>query len=453
MRQFLLVPPRVAAVVVVLGLITGQASSIPRDTRRHYQPASRALQDTIPLHKLFSQDAHLASLVDIYSHGAGGDTNEVDDERTNFATKIPPPPKFDINTFTFNKKNFRKSGDIFSLLADVEDSVPTKPEKLSISKQKDDIRSSTDKSSINVKIYDTTESKNPVVNIANSLGKNSLVAVKDLENLMSVIQQMKKKVQAKMGNSTSSTSVPVLSTDTASILMNLLLNTTKLEEIRTATLTSKSDDEFLSHLTTVLAGAETRSGSALTLDPVTIIALLTLAAYLIRAVYQILTVTSEARDVADLSLPLHLSDLPSAMVTIHNWISASEFSHVREKRSLPYVTTILDIPGNLAAIIKLHREGHQPCVRQFLCEQLQDRTFPEITLTDIFIAAMGYYFGDSDLANYIDNTLARSTDASCAMVPYGCSPRTLADAHYLENLYTRASYKFFNLLAAMTGLL
>lgn len=57
----------------------------------------------------------------------------------------------------------------------------------------------------------------------------------------------------------------------------------------------------------------------------------------------------------------------------------------REGRALHEVGSILDIPGNLAAIIKLHREDHRPCVRQFLCEQLQHRILPEITLTDIFV--------------------------------------------------------------------
>lgn len=275
MRQHLLVPPQVAAVVLVVlfGFMSGQASSIPRDSGRYYQDASMALQDTIPLHKLFSQDAHLASLVDIYSQGNGGETNEVVNVRTN--TKIPPPPKFDINTFTFNKKNIRKPGDIFSLLADVEDSPPTKPEKMSLSKQKEEAPSTTDKSTINKMSSGATQSKNPGVGLVNSFGKSTLLAVKDLESLLSVIQRMRKKVESQVGNSTS-TSVPALSTDSAALLMNLLLNTTKLEEIRTATLTSKSDDEFLDHLTSVLSGAETRSGSALTLDPVTIIALLTL---------------------------------------------------------------------------------------------------------------------------------------------------------------------------------
>ncbi|XP_071535245.1 uncharacterized protein [Panulirus ornatus] len=360
------------------------------------------------------------------------------------------PPKFDINTFTFNQENIRKADDIFSLLADVEGIKHTKSDKYSHIKPQD--VASTKKKPL------STSTSIPGVSIANDLSKTILQATKDMDNLFSVVRRMKKKVYAKLGSNSSmlhtssSSSSSSFSSNSSSALVDLLLNASELQEIQTAVLTSKSEEEFLDHLTSVLMGAETRGGgSALTLDPVTIIALLTLATYLIRAVYQILTVTGRSLLVDDLMLPMQLSDLPSAMVNVHNWVSSSNLALAREDRALHEVGSILDIPGNLAAIIKLHREGHRSCVRHFLCEQLQHRTQPEVTLTDIFVAALGFYFGETDLATYIDSTLARRS--SCDVLPAGCSPHTVRDALYLEDLYTRASYKFFNFLVTINNFL
>ncbi|XP_042222447.1 uncharacterized protein LOC121866783 [Homarus americanus] len=167
---------------------------------------------------------------------------------------------------------------------------------------------------------------------------------------------------------------------------------------------------------------------------------------MVRAVYQIMSVSNKSSSDTSRMLPFQLSDLPDAMVRIHDWISSSDFTHIREERSIHHpLSTILTIPGNLAAIIKLQREGHQPCVRQFVCEQIKERAYPEVTVSDIFIAGLGYYFGEADLGTFIDGAV--SGRYTCDFLPEGCSQRTLRDAHYLENLYSRASFKFFNLLS------
>ncbi|KAG7168776.1 hypothetical protein Hamer_G021793, partial [Homarus americanus] len=213
------------------------------------------------------------------------------------------------------------------------------------------------------------------------------------------------------------------SSSSSSSLVDLFLDPVNLEKIKDAGLTAENEEEFLDHFLTVLTGEETRQGTALTLDPVTIISLLTLAAYMVRAVYQIMSVSNKSSSDTSRMLPFQL-----------------------EERSIHHpLSTILTIPGNLAAIIKLQREGHQPCVRQFVCEQIKERAYPEVTVSDIFIAGLGYYFGEADLGTFIDGAV--SGRYTCDFLPEGCSQRTLRDAHYLENLYSRASFKFFNLLS------
>ncbi|XP_053646037.2 uncharacterized protein [Cherax quadricarinatus] len=500
------------------------------------EPSSRSLHVTSSFQQAnpsFDNPDTYLSLSGMFTHDREGErnqprqsqalfsrvnTNDDDDRSENSRSasnrraspKLQKPSQpFSIDTFTFNEANVRRTDDIFSLLADIDGPEAGIKEE----GQKTD--------STRGEESGPTSSGIPGIKAANVLGKNILLATKDLEGLLSVVQKMKRKLEERVEtkkkassssvksasespssensfSSSSSTSPSVhrfsfpskfespsindLSSDndpnnllesssssvssfsdsssndssssslkSPSALMSLLLDTSTLEKIRTAGLTSETEEEFLDHMLEVLTGEETRQGTALTLDPVTIIALLTLAAYLIRAVYQILTVTGRSLEANDMLVPLQMSDLPDAMVQIHNWISASNVAHVRQERSFHPLSSILTIPGNLAAVIKLHREGHRACVRQFLCEQIQERPYREITFTDIIIVGLGYYFGDTDLGTYIDRTL--SYHSTCDVVPYGCSPRTLRDAHYLEDLYSRASFKFFDLLAVYNNYL
>ncbi|KAK8378331.1 hypothetical protein O3P69_011074 [Scylla paramamosain] len=475
----------VTCVAVVALICITQVTPFPQDFPVPLRDSPRALLSR----PYRPQNIQLASLVESFAQNDIGkgymfDFNLPDTSELDKMPPLPSPPKFNINTFTFNEKNVRTPGDIFSLLADVngaKNEASTKKAQTSTSgefktKQKSEAsklesesisdgatKKTAASSSSEAKTKQKTEAsklgsetsdpviKIPGVEVVNTFGKKILMATQDFQNLMGVVQRMTKKVEAKLGNNTKPLSFSSPLNTNVSSLVSLLLDSSRLEEIRTAGLTAKTEDEFLDHLTSVLIGEETR-GTALTLDPVTIIALLTLAAYLIRAVYQVLTVTGRSMEVADLMLPLHLSDVPFAMASIHDWISAPQGVTVREKRSVNHlVGNILDIPGSLAAIIKLYREGHRRCVKPFICEQMERRAFPEVTLTDMLISGLGYYFGEDSWGTFIDNTLtARS--AGCDVLPVGCSARTLDDAHYLENIYTRASYKFFDLLARLTGL-
>lgn len=170
---------------------------------------------------------------------------------------------FNIDTFTFNQHNTRRVDDIFSLLADIEDDPrPATPSEEPQKAAKADAR---------------TEAPQPVdetddLAVTNAIGKGVLQAAKNMEGVLKVINRMRARVEDKSNSSLAELSA---SNSSASVV-DVLLDVPTLEGIRTAGLTAKSEAEFLDHLTSVLLGAEDRQQSALTLDPVTIIALLTL---------------------------------------------------------------------------------------------------------------------------------------------------------------------------------
>lgn len=282
-----------------------KCSSVFQSSPDVFQDASSPFQDTFnPVQEpLDDPDTYLSSFTNIFKLDSGDDSFKLelpeDSSRpvkekssvkkdlhrdmmnpSTFSSQSssfspPPPPQFNIDTFTFNEENVRKTDDIFSLLADVDGSrQTTKVNKYSQKESKTGVPSSYKPSSTSIKV--------PGVGAANSFGKNILLAAKNLEELLKVVQKMKKKVDKKMGNSTASEplSFPSLpwpsSFNESSAMIGLLLDPERLQGIQRAALDSSTEDEFLDHLTEVLTGTETRSGSALTLDPVTIIALLTL---------------------------------------------------------------------------------------------------------------------------------------------------------------------------------
>ncbi|XP_042892671.1 uncharacterized protein LOC122266850 [Penaeus japonicus] len=354
------------------------------------------------------------------------------------STKVPARADFNIDTFTFNQDNTRRVDDIFSLLADIEDDerpamTQDEPQKAPDSMRNDEPQPETE----------ATETDELAV--TNAIGKGVLQAAKNMEGVLKVIQKMKARVEGQ----SNSTLAQLSASNSSASLVDVLLDVPTLEGIRTAGLTAQSEAEFLDHLTSVLLGAEDRQQSALTLDPVTIIALLTLAAYLIRAVYQILTVTGRSLDVADFGALLSLSDLPDFMVNIHNWISSSDFGVSGESRSFEDNVPALEIPGKVAAILKLQREGHFSCVGQFLCQQLEEKPMPTLSISDLFVAGLGYFYGQKDLAYYIDNGL--SQQGSCNAAASRCSPSTLSDAHNVHSIFTEAVHKFFDLWGTVHG--
>lgn len=256
-----------AATVVLLAPSLPRVSCLPQELNKPQRNSPRALYNPY-----VSRDTPLASLVETFADNELGKGHIFDLDQTltpDTKPSVPSPPKFNIHTFTFNEKNVRKPGDIFSLLADVK-------EKESEAAKPSDGAAAEDEA---IKVAG--------VEAVNTLGKRILMATRDFQDFMGVVQRMKKKVEAKMNNSTNTknsnkkislaslTSLPSTLTANISSLVSLLLDAQQLDEIRTAGLTAKTEDEFLDHLTSVLIGGETR-GTALTLDPVTIIALLTL---------------------------------------------------------------------------------------------------------------------------------------------------------------------------------
>jgi len=206
----------------------------------------------------------------------------------------------------------------------------------------------------------------------------------------------------------------------------------------------------------VITGAETRGGggygggSALTLDPVTIISLLTLAAYLIRAVYQILTVTGRSLNV-DGPPMLSLTDMPEFIVDIHNWISPSSYevsAHGRMMSDEGYMTIV---PGTLAAVLKMERSGNPGCTRRFICEKLADRPWPQFTASDMLVSLMGYYYGEHNLGSYIDSQIINKSGDCGDILPLSCDPASLDDAHSYSKLFSEAATKFSSLIRKLTG--
>lgn len=298
----------VTCVAVVTLICIGQVTPFPQDLPVPLRDSPRALLSR----PYRPQSTQLASLVESFAQNDIGkgymfDMNLPDTSELDKMPSLPTPPKFNINTFTFNEKNVRTPGDIFSLLADVNGAMneaSTKKtqtsnsgesktkQKSEASKLESDVSAAVTKktgasSSSEAKMKQKPEAsklgsessdpiiKIPGVEVVNTFGKKILMATQDFQNLMGVVQKMTKKVEAKLGNNSKPLSFSSPLNTNVSSLVSLLLDSSRLEEIRTAGLTAKTEDEFLDHLTSVLIGEETR-GTALTLDPVTIIALLTL---------------------------------------------------------------------------------------------------------------------------------------------------------------------------------
>ena len=255
-----------ACLAVVLVLVIAPASSLPQNLPIPLRNSPRALLSR----PYRPQNTQLASLVETFAQNDIGKGHMFDLDLPNTSDldampSLPSPPKFNINTFTFNEKNVRKPGDIFSLLADVKGDVTTNEPETKQENEASKPNSEPEEPLIKI----------PGIEVVNTFGKKILMATKDFQNLMSVVQRMKKKVDAKLGNTTTPVTFASPLSANVSNLVSLLLDSSRLQEIRTAGLTAKTEDEFLDQLTSVLIGGETR-GTALTLDPVTIIALLTL---------------------------------------------------------------------------------------------------------------------------------------------------------------------------------
>ncbi|XP_076048215.1 uncharacterized protein LOC143029454 [Oratosquilla oratoria] len=267
----------------------------------------------------------------------------------------------------------------------------------------------------------------------NNVGKAALQASKDVENM--ILSAMKLSGLSPQNlTDLRGPSMP---------LSDLLLDPIALEKIWSVVSSAPSEEKIMQGLARELLTPRAQYGSALTLDPVTIIALLTLAAYLIRAVYQILTVTGRSIDVVDMGFPLALSDLPEALTVVHNWLSDTDMEFARLGRDAYQGPSLLELPGSVAAVIKMKKEGHRACIRQFLCRDLSQRAYPTLTFNDLVIASLGHYYGEKDLSYYIDYVQDRPE--ACESFPHKCSSVTLDEVDRLRGLFSRAGEVFLDL--------
>ncbi|XP_064080783.1 uncharacterized protein LOC135197693 [Macrobrachium nipponense] len=344
---------------------------------------------------------------------------------------------FNLDTFTFNRNNTRRRDDIFSALADVEVDLPEESETA----EDEHLRVNT----ISGNRIPPKSQEGDDHRTANDFTKKILSVVKNVENVLSTMSFMKnlyhtKKAGMSLLSSSSSSSLST-PTETSSIL-DVLLDVPLLESLRTVGLTARTERDFLDHMASVLVGAESRS-STLTLDPVTVIALLTLAAYLIRAVYEIITVTGRSLD-GDLESPA-FSDLPEAITKIHNWISTTNVDVVGEGNVTKDVKDNLDVPGDLAAVLKLHRQGNHSCVKEFLCQSLQYRPLKMLKLSDMMIGWISYFYGDPTVSHLIDSALEDSNTCS-GSTHHTCSPGTLIEISQLRSIFSSLTEKLVGLV-------
>ncbi|EFX86554.1 hypothetical protein DAPPUDRAFT_236360 [Daphnia pulex] len=116
---------------------------------------------------------------------------------------------------------------------------------------------------------------------------------------------------------------------------------------------------------------------SISIDPVSILGLLSLGAVLLRSILTLLPATSaRSLDVTDINLPLMLSDIPEA---IANWREMESNQHVVYERSA-------GDDGDPAAPIRQYLsmlKTDRSCLPHFLCEFWKPRSMKEETFLDI----------------------------------------------------------------------
>ncbi|KAF2367432.1 hypothetical protein FHG87_001814 [Trinorchestia longiramus] len=253
-----------------------------------------------------------------------------------------------------------------------------------------------------------------------------------------------------------------------SVLLDLVLSPRSLDELIEVGRSVQSEDEVLRGLTSVMLRSEKRSGgSSLTLDPVTVIALLTLAAYLIRAVYQILITNNNGRSF-DFQHPSVLGTftLPENVAAIMDAITGSHYDDMSVSGRLARAADdeirdnsldggsgsgVLSLPGSVAAITKLRREGHSDCINLYTCEQLAHKNIFSYSLEDVLVVSMGAYLGDVELWQLLNPGAKQDKHDNvdrCGQYRGLCQQTTLREARQLRDLFTKASSKLLRLLSS-----
>ncbi|XP_018026250.1 uncharacterized protein LOC108681700 [Hyalella azteca] len=295
--------------------------------------------------------------------------------------------------------------------------------------------------------------------------KTTLITLIDTVHKATKIYQSKRQeLSANLdGNKTDRASKSHSSVPTS--LVSLILNPRSFDELVEVGRSAHSEDEVLEGLASVVLKAEGRYGSSLTLDPVTVIALLTLAAYLIRAVYQILITNNNGRSL-DYEYPSQLHAAlagpaaPEKLAQIAEFIT--RYDHTRHARSpeedqqinsLDIVdavanNSVLSAPGSVAALLKLGREGHDGCVRLYTCEHLGTKSVFSYSFDQFIIAGMGLYLSPTDRWSWPDpaDYLAGPVD-HCASYRGQCKQEAMTEAVHMRDLFTQTFTKLFHFLA------
>ncbi|KAG7168777.1 hypothetical protein Hamer_G021794, partial [Homarus americanus] len=185
-----------AMAVVVLRLPITQAFSAFQNPSSRFLDTPILFQDNDHLQEPLEDSDSFLSLTKIFSQNDRDENNEPqvninngekDSVTSAAATTSTPKATFNIDTFTFNENNQRKTGDIFSLLADVENTKPAQTDRDSQTEQR--------VTSSGADEVGPTTTNLPEASVANILGKNILLATKDMEDLLSLDQRMKKTLE------------------------------------------------------------------------------------------------------------------------------------------------------------------------------------------------------------------------------------------------------------------
>ena len=204
------------------------------------------------------------------------------------STSEAPLYNFKGDVIENDKKNVE---NIFSLLADISPEEQPVKSLLNTKELEEDTLEHVHISpgnAINQKqpepLISNSTGKKDNVDLINTFSKKVLTMSHELEDLASTITKvrnlyMDKKAHAGIKNSIDSQQETLPDSESSSAMLDVFLEPSTLERMWGASVKATNEDQLLDELTTVIIGAESREGSALTLDPVTIIALLTLGKF------------------------------------------------------------------------------------------------------------------------------------------------------------------------------
>ncbi|KAL7640705.1 UNVERIFIED_CONTAM: hypothetical protein RMT77_008980 [Armadillidium vulgare] len=217
-----------------------------------------------------------------------------------------------------------------------------------------------------------------------------------------------------------------------------LLDPSSIDVILKKIKEAKEENEILEKITSVILETEGRSGyghgQGLTLDPVTCIALVTLAAYLIRAIFQILTLTTTASkrslsgyDVYDKFL--YNSDVPFIMsngsgYSTENLVYTS-LAFNGENNENWFRDGLVKLPGEVALAFKLVVDDERPCLQEFICLHLKGRYFKNFGFSQLLWSSVALY-DDFNIKKLI-STMLLDEEGECSKTQISCKNKNASE--------------------------